>query len=125
MSALDAIARLVLPAELAHALSLAEQLPQAVSAARAALDAGRGPLVALREFAARTDGRLDDQAARQLEVWLTSAIGALDAACAAGVWLSAHEPQIRGGVETALATAFGAAYQAAAARDVLRRWRAA
>lgn len=119
---IDAIARLVLPAELAHALDVAEQLPAAVSAARAALDAGRGPLVALREFAARTDGALDDQAARQLEAWLTSALGALDSTCAAGAWLSEHEPQIRAGVETALATAFGAAYSAAAWRNVLRRW---
>jgi len=122
VSVLDTIARLVLPVELARALDVAEEIPAAVAAARAALDAGRGPLVALREFASRTDGRLDDEAVAQIEAWLTSAIGALDAACAGGAWLSEREPQIRGGVETALATAFGAAYQAAAWRNRIREW---
>lgn len=117
-----ALARLILPTPAADALTLAAELPEAVDAARVALDAGHGPLVALRAFAASTDGALDDAAVAEIERWLTRAVDGLDVVCAAGVWVSEREPQIRSAVDAALAGVFGVAYYAAAWRERIRAW---
>ena len=122
MSLLDPILRLVLPPAARHMLTVAEQVPAAVTAARRELDAGHGPVAALRAFSVTTEGQLDDRLSQEVERWLATAIDAIDRACAAGAWLAEHEPRFRSGVDAALATLFGWAYTAAAARDTLRRW---
>jgi hypothetical protein len=119
---LDTIARAVLPDVAVRAIQLADELPEAVGAARAMWDAGHGPVAAVRAFAAVTDGALDDAAVVQIEAWLATAIGALDTACAVGAFLAEHEPRFRSAIDATTATVFGWAYTAAATRDTLRRW---
>lgn len=121
---LATIATAILPEPAAKALVIAQESTAALHAARAALDAGRGPIAALRAFAAATDGALDDAAVAQLEAWLAQGVTALDAACAGAAWLAEHEPQYRAGVEATLAATFGAAYQLAAWRHRVRGWMA-
>jgi hypothetical protein len=122
VSVLDPLARLFLPPAVHHALQVAEQIPAAVTAARLALDAGDGPIAALRAFAAATDGQVDDAMVRQIEGALRQAIAVLEGACTMGARLSEAEPAIRAAIDATLAAAFGMAYRAAALQDKLTRW---
>lgn len=122
MGLIESMVRWALPAPAAHVLDVAEEMPAAVAAFTGAWNRGAGPIVALREFAAHTDNALDDEAVEQLEAWLRWAIARLDQACAGGAWLSEREASIRGGVDAIFAVAFGAAFQTAAWRDMLRAW---
>jgi hypothetical protein len=116
------VAAAVLPASVDTALRLADESAQAVTAARHTLAAGAGPLAALRAFAEATHGQLDDAAVAELDALARQTLRALDAACAAGAWLAAHESDGRATMDAAAVALFGAAYRAAAWRQQLRTW---
>jgi len=76
------------------------KLPGAVIAARAALETGRGPLVALRTFAQATEGQLATEAADELEAALRTSLLWLHTAT--GVLALAADPTVVGAIDRTL-----------------------
>lgn len=107
-----------------RAVSVASSVTEAVAAGRVELDAGRGPLAALRAFAVKTDGQLDDTAVAELEAGMRKAIAglAIVTSMAATVAQTLRDPAVRRGIDQVLDGAIDVGYACSHWKNQLRLW---
>src|SRR5439155_13204057 len=89
-----------------------------VAAAETVLQHGGSPLLALRAFAAATEGQLDDEALAALEVGLRSALVAADRVTAALAWVASEEPAL----DRLVSDVVDLGYRLGQWRATVRRW---
>lgn len=106
------------------AIRAAREGKAATDAGLAALEAGHGPLVALRAFAAQTGVTFDDAAAVELEAGLRKALEGLALVSRGCVTIAEalQDPRVRKTLDQAIDRAIDVGLRAGTWRALLRSW---
>lgn len=110
-------------AQISTAMRVGREVAGAWNAAEAALDAGHGPLVALRAFAAASENQLDDEAVVVLEDALTQALTICGSVVDVAAALSTHGPAAENSVQKIMGAVLDVGYAVGDWRHTLQRWR--
>lgn len=107
-----------------QAVTVARDAADAAAAGLAELDAGHGPLRALRTFAGQTDGALDDAVVEQLAEGLRTAVRVAStvARVAASVAAALDDPAMRARLEAGIDAVIAVGYRAGQVRATLDGW---